>query len=279
MKRQAIQILKFFIPKSILLQLSKYKKQLNKFVHVSFQNWERKVITEIKWKKRAKNFYSKFITQDSLCFDIGANIGNRVGIFLNLGAKVVAVEPQKKCQEELIRKFGNRIVLIKKGLGSKEGTAEFFESNAHTLSSFSLDWINSVKRNRFKEYTWQSSGQIELTTLDSMILTYGNPDFVKIDVEGYESEVLKGLTKELKCLSFEYTVPERITSVVSCLNQMRNISDQYLCNYSVGESFEFSLDTWIPINKFIHFVQENHFVHSSFGDIYIRPVSNSSFDL
>lgn len=43
------------------------------------------------------NFYSKFIKADDLVFDIGANIGTRVKIFLKLGANVVAFEPQPDC--------------------------------------------------------------------------------------------------------------------------------------------------------------------------------------
>lgn len=42
------------------------------------------------------NFYKQFIQPKDLVFDVGANVGSRVKLFLNIGAKVVAFEPQKE---------------------------------------------------------------------------------------------------------------------------------------------------------------------------------------
>ena len=47
-----------------------------------------------------KAFYSQFISKDNLCFDIGANVGNRTSVFAALKAKVIAVEPQKYCCQQ-----------------------------------------------------------------------------------------------------------------------------------------------------------------------------------
>jgi hypothetical protein len=69
-----------------------------------------------------QQFYSFFIKQDDLVFDVNAKFGNRVKAFLGLKAKVVAVESQKSCYKYLNLKFGNRIQLITKGLGAKKGT-------------------------------------------------------------------------------------------------------------------------------------------------------------
>ena len=58
------------------------------------------------------SFYSQFLNPNTLCFDIGANIGNRTEIFLTLGARVIAVEPQKECAKMLRLRFGNAITVI-----------------------------------------------------------------------------------------------------------------------------------------------------------------------
>ena len=44
--------------------------------------------------RRLRRFYSQFVTSGSLCFDVGAHAGNRVRCWLQLNARVVAIEPQ-----------------------------------------------------------------------------------------------------------------------------------------------------------------------------------------
>ena len=44
--------------------------------------------------RRLRRFYSEFVHAGALCFDVGAHVGNRVGCWRRLGARVVAIEPQ-----------------------------------------------------------------------------------------------------------------------------------------------------------------------------------------
>ncbi len=102
-------------------------------------------------------FYSAFISPGNLCFDIGANVGNRVRVFLKLQADVVAVEPQDECVKFLKVVYGNnrRLTLVQKALGEENGLAELHQSNANTISSLSQEWIEAVRNSgRFSEYTW-----------------------------------------------------------------------------------------------------------------------------
>ena len=181
-------------------------------------------------KKRIK-FYQNFIDPGDLVFDVGAHLGNRVEAFLAIGARVVAVEPQESCSKILRKKFGQTVSIIKKGLGSTIGKKKFYISSVTTLSTFSDQWISAVKQGRFKKQKWNDVGEIEITTLDNLIEKSGNPDFVKIDVEGYEAEVLKGLSKSVKMLSYEYTTPEMFEKVLECLNLVYKINKNILCNY------------------------------------------------
>jgi 16S rRNA A1518/A1519 N6-dimethyltransferase RsmA/KsgA/DIM1 with predicted DNA glycosylase/AP lyase activity len=102
-------------------------------------------------------FYSKFVSQGHLCFDVGANIGNRVKSFLKLQANVVAVEPQDECVRILKTVYGSNrnLTIVQKALGESEGEAEIMISNTNTISSLSPEWIESVRKGgRFSKSSW-----------------------------------------------------------------------------------------------------------------------------
>jgi len=228
---------------------------------------------ELEKTKLRKQFYASIIHENDLCFDVGANYGNRVSAFLHAKARVVAVEPQKECCDFLEKKYGKRIIIINKGLGTKEETKEFYISNISSLSTFSNEWINTVEASsRFENSTWERKEIVALTTLDKLIEYHGIPAFIKIDVEGYELEVLSGLTKPVRMISFEYTVPERIDTALQCLQRILCNNNSIECNYSVREHMRFELSKWISVQDMQHLIQSPEFIATSAGDIYIRTV-------
>jgi len=233
-------------------------------------NMENKIITLFS-KSERRAFYRQFIKSGDLCFDVGANIGNRTVIFLELGAKVIAIEPQKKCYEKLIKRFGNKIELVKKGLGEKESVEKLYVSELSAISSFSKEHIDVMKEDRFKGTNWNSSVDIEMTTLDALLDKYGTPVFCKIDVEGYEYDVLKGLSKPLKTLSLEYIVPENLQVLTNCINHLNKLGN-IECNYSFAEKMNLSLSTWISGKEMLNYIQTKEFLDTSWGDIYVRFV-------
>jgi len=58
--------------------------------------------------QRKLKFYKSIIKKDDLCIDVGAHLGDRSKTFLDLGAKVIAVEPQPKFVDYLNNKFRNK---------------------------------------------------------------------------------------------------------------------------------------------------------------------------
>lgn len=255
--------------------LSNYQIMIIKdFKAKYFPSQNQKLITEqekIELKRR-KEFYKQFINQGELCYDVGANIGNRIKPLLDLGAKIIAVEPQESCYKYLEKKFGSKIKIVKKGLGEAESIKDFHISDATTISSFSEEWIDSVKQERFKNYNWDRTVKIEMTTLDKLIEIHGLPVFVKIDVEGYEAEVLKGLSKPIRTVSFEYTVPEQTKKVIECITIIDKITNKAKYNYSIGESMEMALNEWIDVNAMKEHVKSNNFIKTGFGDIYVTMI-------
>ena len=223
--------------------------------------------TEVELRKA---FYAQFINPGDVCFDVGANAGNRITPILELKAKVIAVEPQESCQAILKKKFGNRITLVCNGLGEKEEIKEFYIADASTISSFSTEWIESVKKDRFKDHKWNTVQKIRMTTLDKLIEKYGMPKFIKIDVEGYELEVLKGLHSSVPYLSYEYTTPEQTDKAIACMDYLAALNPGILCNYSIGESMDLEMDKWVCRDEMFAIINSPEFIASGFGDIYIR---------
>ena len=91
------------------------------------------------------NIYNEIIESgNSLCFDVGANIGSRTEVFINLGfQKVIAIEPQLDCLSILRNKFGNseNVVIIEGAMSDSAGRDTIRISNANTISSMSEDFI------------------------------------------------------------------------------------------------------------------------------------------
>lgn len=217
------------------------------------------------------SFYSQFAKADSLCFDIGANTGNRTKVFRRLGARVVAVEPEADCLAILQRAFSTDfdVCVVGKAVAHMPGSAILFTTDAPTLSSLSRDWIDSVRNSgRFGHRTWVSHQNVSVTTLDSLIAAHGRPDFIKVDVEGSELNVLRGLSKPVPALSFEFT-PEAMRIALASVDYLTHLGDVEF-NYSLGESMTMEHASWLRSDDVIRRLQDLQSRVDIYGDVYAR---------
>lgn len=227
--------------------------------------------------RRALKFYSSFIRKGDLCFDIGANVGDKTGLFLRLGASVVVVEPRLGCVEKLRERYGDNplVRIIPKAAGGSKGTADIFITDSDILSSLSPGWIEKVKASgRFSGREWSPAGKVEVVTLDGLIKEFGKPVFCKIDVEGYEYEVLKGLSRPLRYLCFEFT-PERKKEALKCVEYLSGLGKPEF-NYSEAESLRFSLPRWVGperMRNIICSVPVKDGPEFWWGDVYVRMLA------
>jgi FkbM family methyltransferase len=227
-------------------------------------------LEEQKEHEKRKAFYGKLIQPGALCFDVGANTGNRVASLLAIGAKVVAFEPQSSCVKILRRRFGKKISIVPEAVGDKPETLDMHISNFSALSSLSSEWIDSVKGDRFRLFEWIATEKVQVNTLDHAIKTYGVPAFIKIDVEGYEPKVLQGLSTAVDLVSFEYATPEQTANVVTCIKRLSALNPQIEFNYSISESMELALATWISTDEMLRLTEDPAFIATEFGDVYAR---------
>lgn len=219
--------------------------------------------------RRGAFFYRQWVRRGSLCFDVGANVGNRTRIFLALGARVVAVEPQPACVTSLRRIRRRRLVIEEVALGATPGTAQLHVASASTISSMADEWIERVKASgRFSDYEWRQTLEVEVMTLDALIVQYGVPDFCKIDVEGYESQVLAGLSRTLPVLSFEFT-PEWSESAEKALARLESLGFAEF-NFSAGESLQLVWREWRDCDSMREYLAALPRDGCLFGDVYAR---------
>jgi len=238
------------------------------------------VLIDVVNRKKLLKFYSRFIKKDDLCFDIGANYGRRTEIFLKLGARVVAVEPQDACIQELEKKYGSnkRVILVKKAISDNYGEEELMISDSHTLSSMSKEWIKSIKSSDMffvstQAFSWQKTAKVRVTTLNQLIKEYGKPAFLKIDVEGYEYKVLKSLSEPIKVISFEFT-PTQVF-ILSAINIVKHLASigEVKFNYSFGESISLVLNEWVGPDEISNILLNLPKKTPISGDIYARFIS------
>jgi len=219
-------------------------------------------------RQKMTEFYSQFVSSGDIVYDVGANVGNRTAVFLALGAKVIAIEPQPNCVSKLSKRFGNKATIVQTALSDREGTAVINLTSTSTIASMNQDWINAVKKDRFKKFNWTKSIKVPVTTLDKLIMYHGKPTFMKIDVEGFELNVLNGLHHRIEAVSFEFT-PEVINIARSCIERMVYLNPNYRFNYSLLETMELSLDTWIDPIQMIS-ILESYKTSKVFGDVYAK---------
>lgn len=184
------------------------------------------------------NLYAAFVPDGGLAFDIGAHVGDRTACFRRLGARVVALEPQPLCLQALHQLYGEDpgVTIVPKACAAEPGTLTFHVNSANpTVSTASHTFVNKANgAEGWAEQNWDAELTVEATTLAELIAQHGLPDFIKIDVEGFEDVALSTLTQRPHALSFEFTTIERDVAY-RALKRLEALGG-YGFNLALGES-------------------------------------------
>jgi FkbM family methyltransferase len=215
------------------------------------------------------SFYSTLLKPSDLCFDVGANIGEKSEVLLKVGANVIAFEPQPDCVQELQARcipYRNKLEICQSAVGAEIGEAELYISSySSATSSFFQDWSEG-----------STTIKVPMTTLDQAITKFGIPSYCKIDVEGWEFEVLKGLTQRIPLISIEYHLGQReVDIVIDCLSYLSRFGE-LLINITTAENLEFALPEWVTLEQFLELFPSNFQgrYEYRYGDIFIRTLIN-----
>ena len=212
--------------------------------------------------RKEVDFYRSFLPHNALIFDIGAYDGHKTAAFLELADRVVCCEPDKhnfRTLQVRFRNFRSRVFLENKALSDDSGTATYYVHHAgsafNTLNPKWKQILEAGGESRWNEnIQFSDQVSVSLTTLDQLILQYGHPGFIKIDVEGYELAVLKGLSQKVPFLSFEYFLPDCKTELLQCLQHLHQLDSAVTFNVACNESLV--LDAFLSYNDMLQYIDK-----------------------
>jgi FkbM family methyltransferase len=215
-------------------------------------------------KRGEERFYRSLFGEfdgSTVVFDIGANRGHATAIFLALGARVVAVEPDRENARLLRWRFKRKPVeVVESAVTDRRGSADFFVtfdgSAKNTLSTKWKETLESPAASRFGEVCdFKKAYSVATTTLDELISVYGVPAFIKIDVEGSEFQVLKGLRTKVPMIQFEVNLPEFEREGLEALRKLKDLDGAVLCNYSGPGGHALALSSWVDAGELAELIR------------------------
>jgi FkbM family methyltransferase len=174
------------------------------------------------WRQSAAGgvpqLHAEFVSPGQLVVHVGARTGELTTSFLRLGARVVAVEPNRACADQLRERFEGRddVTVIEQAVGSWEGV---------------------------HESAWPQPMPVQMTTLARIIEAHGAPVFCTVEPEGFADHVLAGLDRPLPGVSFRFT-RETLTEARLCAWRLAALGMTEF-NYSVGGSGAWASMDWM----------------------------------
>jgi FkbM family methyltransferase len=217
-------------------------------------------------KRREEEFYRRFLVglkRGDMVFDVGANDGAKTDIFLRLGTNVVAIEPDGACQSMLRDRFlryrwrSSSVALVGKAVSDKSGVEEMWvDGPGSAVNTMSRKWADHLKENKnsFRHghcgLEFGHSKSVETATIRDLVKLYGSPFFIKIDVEGHELRVLRGMSQPVPFLSFEINLSTFRQEGIECVRLLGRLGPDGRFNYTPDCCVGLALQDWLAPVEF-----------------------------
>jgi FkbM family methyltransferase len=221
---------------------------------------DKRLVTAISDEVKFYRRHLKGFRPGSLFFDVGANEGHKTNVFLRMGARVVAVDPDEHNQEVLRKSFltlrlKRRVVIVGKAVSDADSFATIWidapGSGKNTLSHKWVDILRADDQRFGIRHHFTSHREVETVSLETLIGRYGAPFFIKVDVEGHEPSILRGLRRPVPYLSFEVNLPEFRAEGLACIELLSGLDPKGKFNYTADCRGELLLEDWVDQHSFV----------------------------
>ncbi len=219
------------------------------------------------YKARMGAFYSQFFQPGTRVFDVGANQGEYAEIFAREGGRVLAIEPNTAYSPRLnalSRMFDIHPVFA--AIAEAPGEAELQVCSTaiySTLVDPHAEWIETSPD--YAGVKWTHTLKVPVTTLDILAKEFGEPEYVKIDVEGFEINVLRGMTFRPRYLSFEFGARRKGPSV-ECLEHLG--AQNFKFRPIVGRKYRFATPEWMDLPAAKAWLESFSVEQAEYGDMF-----------
>ena len=214
------------------------------------------------WRER-RRFLGQFVSAGDLVFDIGANVGEYAATFQQLACKVIAVEPNPELAGRLSFARLPGVTVEQAAVSDTEGEATLMIGERHREATIDDRYVTLL----------QDRGEhprgivVPTTTLDLLAARHGEPALVKIDVEGHELAVLRGMSFQPRWVSFEVH-PSLRDVAQGCLELLQ--ARGYRFRGTVGFDYVWRTDE-TDASGILRLIEQVHAENPQlFGDVYAR---------
>ena len=218
-------------------------------------------------EERMGAFYGHFFQPGEVVFDVGANQGEYSECFAREGARVVAIEPNPAFRGRLAAIARHLTILPEHvAVGDHPGVASLnicSTSGFSTFASTKSDWM--LASPDYADVEWTGEVEVPIVTLDQLVERHGQPTFVKIDVEGFELNVLKGMSFDPRYLSFEYGVRRKDLGL-ACIELLADRG--YRFRPIAGREWRFDAGDWMPGTAAAAWLEQRSLERGEYGDFF-----------
>lgn len=186
-------------------------------------------------------------------FDIGANEGFVSAVLLRKGLLVTALDPDPRNARILVARYhkNKKLSFYPFAAGEGAGWLPLYQQKDGTaLSTLEPKWKGLVEGegHRLHSPYEETIRNVKVVTLEELIGGERVPCLIKIDVEGYERSVLRGLHRPVPLLTFEANLPEFLQETLECVDRLFLLDPDVRFNYSSG--FRYGLEDFIDYSSF-----------------------------